>query len=69
MHDMQDVEQLALIFVQPLDLYVKNRVDIDRDPVVDRNIFSQFLFFLPPDQAQSILYFRFVSHLFQRLQP
>ena len=69
MHDMQDIEQLALILVQPLDLHVKNRVDIDCHPVVKRNIFCQFLFFLPPDQAQSILYFRFVSHLFQRLQP
>ena len=40
-HDMQDIQQLALVFMQSLDLYIKNRTGIHVNAVVLGNVFCQ----------------------------
>ena len=51
-NDVQDVEHLALVLVQALDLYIKDRVHVDLDAVVLLDIVRQTLLVVALDLAQ-----------------
>ena len=56
--DMQDIQHLALVFMQTLDLYVENGAEVDLDAVVLFNICGQPLLIMPFDLREA------VEHLF-----
>ena len=52
---MQDVQQLALIFMQSLDLHIENRTGVYLNTVVLQNVFCQTHFVLILDIHELLL--------------
>ncbi len=53
---MKDVQQLAFVFMDPLDVHIKNGVRVDRNAVVLRNVISHSQFVLAADLREGLLY-------------
>ena len=52
MEDMQRIEVLAFIFMQPLDLYIKDRIGVQSDPGGIQHMFGQPLFVFELDGGE-----------------
>ena len=68
---MEDVEELAFVFVEPLHLHVKDGVGVDLDAVMFPDVFCQFYFVFPFDLRQFLEHFLIAcegEHFFQIVQ-
>ena len=66
--DMQNIQQLALIFMQALNLHIEDRIRVNVDAVVLRNIGGKAYLILALDGLQIFQNIRIVAVLEQRLE-
>ena len=66
--DMQDIQQLPLVFMQALDLHVEDRIRVDVDTVVLRDISGKAYLVLALDGLQIFQNIRIVTVLEQRFE-
>ena len=65
---MQNIQQLALIFMQALNLHIEDRIRVNIDAVVLRNIGGKAYLILALDGLQIFQNIRIVAVLEQRLE-
>ena len=66
--DMQDIQQLPLVFMQALDLHVEDRIRVDVDTVVLRDISGKAYLVFALDGLQIFQNIRIVTVLEQRFE-